>query len=184
MNEAIEAWKRRMEEARKENGDWRTPYRELMRAVYAQDVLFFALSRSGFDPENGTSTPLVSTKDFGGRPALYVFSGIETAEAWMKHYRHVTDDGRYGLIGAVEKEPSGFLSVFPIALRMGAEMIMLDEGGDYVGMGLRQFLEGNGVDPERAELPLSKEETDALLSGKDAPALRFARIPAIPLKKD
>lgn len=183
MSEAIENYKGQINAAGK-NGDWKTPYEKLMRELYAQDVLFFALSKSGFDPASGTSTPLVSTKDFGGAPALYVFSEIETATVWMRHYRHATDNMKYGLIGAVEKEPFGFLSIFPIARRLGAEMIMLDEGSDYVGIGLDQFLNVNGIDPGTVEIPLTQEELDALLNDKTQSGLRFAPVPAIPLKKD
>ncbi len=181
MREAIERWKRQIDEATERKRDWRVPYRSLMRELYLQDVLFFALSRDEYDPAANTSTPLISTKDFGGAPALYVFSDIDTATVWMRYYRHVTDDKRFGLIGAVEKGQFGFLSVFQIAKRLGVRMILLDEGGSYVGLELDAFLDANGIDPNEIEIPLSKEEMDLLLNRKK-PVLRFTPIKAIPIQ--
>ena len=68
---SLEEFKAQLNKAKEEQGDWKTPYTELMKAVYEQPVLFFALSREQYDMENNTSIPLISTKDFGGVPALY-----------------------------------------------------------------------------------------------------------------
>ena len=181
MIDSIESLKKQLNEA---GSDWKAPYCALMRALYERDVLFFALSRSAFDPARGTRTPLISTKDFDGAPALYVFSDVDIATVWMQHYQHVSEDLKYGLIGAVEKAQHGFLSVFQIARRLGARMIMLDEGGDYVGLELDAFLNENGIDPSSIELPLDEEELSRLLENRDAPELRFAPVAAIPLRRD
>ena len=182
MIETIEKLKRQMDEARQKDGDWKTPYYELMKTLYDQEVLFFALSRSEYDPETRTSTPLISTKDFGGVPALYVFSDADIASIWMSHYKHVSEDMKYGLIGAIRKDQFGFLSVFQIAGSLGAQMIMLDEGGDYIGMDISVFLDAVGVDPEKIEIPLNQEELDKMLENRESPAVRFVPVPAIPLK--
>ena len=155
-----------------------------MQEVYAQDVLFFALSKSAFDPITGMSTPLINTKDFDRAPALYVFSDTDTATVWMQHYQHVSEDLRFGLIGAIEKADHDFRSVFQIAKSMGAQMIMLDEGGDYVGLELDIFLEANDIDPTKIELPLSEEEIESLLENKGMPSIQFSPVAAIPLRKD
>ena len=63
---SLEEFKAQLNKAKEEQGDWKTPYTELMKAVYEQPVLFFALSREQYDKENNTSVPLISTKDFGG----------------------------------------------------------------------------------------------------------------------
>ena len=178
----IEEYKRQMDEARQNGGDWKTPYFELIREVYNCDVLFFALSKSGFDQETGTSTPLISTKDFGGAPALYVFSDVDIASVWMQHYRHVTDDMKYGLIGAIRKDEFDFLSVFQIAKSLGAQMMMLDEGGSYVGIDLNTFFDAAGIDPQKVEVPLSQGELDRVLDNKEGISIRFVPVPAIPLK--
>jgi hypothetical protein len=164
------------------DGDWKGPYDELLRELYSSKVLFFALSKNDFDPDAKTSVPLISTKDFGGLPALYVFSEVGYAGLWLNHYRHVSEDCRYGLIAAVEKGDHGFFSIFKIAKKLGAEMVMLDEGGSYIGLRLDDLLEANGLDPSSIELPLSGEEMLDMLNNKVSPELRFARVPAIPLK--
>ncbi len=178
MIKAIEERKKALNAA---GGDWKEPYFALMRELYRQDVLLFALSKSAFDPITGMSTPLISTKDFDGAPALYVFSDTDTATVWMQHYQHVSEDLKFGLIGAIEKEDHDFLSVFQIAKSMGTQMIMLDEGGDYVGLGLDAFFEANGMDPTKIELPLSEEEIERMLENKESPAIRFSPVAAIPL---
>ena len=183
MSEKIEELKKQIDDAGRD-GDWKTPYTKLMREVYAQDVLFFALSKSEYDPEVKTSTPLISTKDFGGAPALYVFSDVSIASVWMSHYRHVTDDMKYGLIGAIKKDDHGFLSVFQIARKLGAQMMMLDEGGSFVGIALDAFLDANGIDASSIEIPLDEDGLNKLLGGGEAPEIRFAPVPAIPLKAD
>lgn len=183
MIESLEYWKRQIDEATENHKDWRKPYTALMRELYKQDVLFFALSKDAFDPKERTSTPLISTKDFDGAPALYVFSDIETATIWMQYYQHVTDDMNYGLIGAIEKASFGFLSVFQIARKLGVRMMLLDEGGSYVGLELDAFIDANGIDPNRIELPLNKDEFDKLIENKKNTSIRFAPIPVIPLRK-
>ncbi len=177
-----------IEERKKElnaaGGGWKEPYLALMRELYNQDVLFFALSKSAFDPSTGMSTPLISTKDFDGAPALYVFSDTDIATVWMQHYQHVSEDLRFGLIGAIEKENHDFLSIFQIARSMGTQMIMLDEGGDYVGLELDAFLDANGIDPAKIELPLSEEEIERMLENKESHTIHFSPVAAIPIRKD
>ena len=99
MDSNVELYKKKFNEARQENGDWQDAYINLMTSVYDVDVLFFALSRDDFNPETKMSEPLVSTKDFDGTPALYVFTDVNLASGWMSHYGHVTEDKKYGLIG-------------------------------------------------------------------------------------
>ncbi len=82
----------------------------------------------------------------------------------------------------MEKGDHGFFSIFKIAKKLGAEMVMLDEGGSYIGIRLDDILEANGLDPSSIELPLSGEEMLDMMNNKVSPELRFARVPAIPLK--
>jgi len=180
----IEELKQKINEAKETNGDWNSPYQELMKAVYNNSVLFFALSKDKYNAETMKSVPLITTKDFGGIPALYIFSDVNTASAWMRHYRYFTEDMKYGLIGAVEKENSAdFFSIFPIAKLIGARMIMLDEGGSYVGIELDAFLEANNIDSSKAECIITKDEADKLLSNEIAPKIKFAEMNAIPLTR-
>lgn len=180
---SLEEFKAQLNKAKEEQGDWKTPYTELMKAVYEQPVLFFALSREQYDKENNTSIPLISTKDFGGVPALYVFSDVNVATGWMQHYGFVTDDMKYGLIGAIRKEQFNFLSVFNIAAHLGAQMIMLDEGGAFVGIRISEFFEANGIDPTKVEVPISKEEAEKMMANNIAPQIGLPKVPAIPLTR-
>jgi len=100
--ESIEKYKKLLNEATNNNGDWKSPYENLMRELYKLPVIFFALSRDNYDETNKKSTPFISTKDFNGTPALYVFSDVDLASKWMIGYRHTTDDLKYGLIGAIK----------------------------------------------------------------------------------
>ena len=135
-------------------------------------------------PDSKTSTPLISTKDFDGAPTIYVFSDIEIATEWMKQYRFFTEDMRYAFIGAIKKDNFDYCSLYQIAARLGTQMIMLDEGGDYIGMDISVFLDAVGVDPEKIEIPLNQEELDKMLENRESPAVRFVPVPAIPLKND
>ena len=182
----IEEFKAQLNKAKDEQGDWKTPYTELMRAVYAQPVLFFALSREKYDPKSATSTPLISTKDFGGVPALYVFTDVETATGWMQHYRFVSEDMKYGLIGAIRKDDFNFHSVFAIARAMGTQMIVLDEGASLVGIRIPEFFEANNIDPTDMAYPISLKEAESLedmMADDQSLPLEFGRVPAIPLTR-
>lgn len=181
MNAEIERLKKELSDAIDGNADWKGPYRQLMKTLYSQPVLYFALSKQQFDLDSGTSIPLISTKDFGGAPALYVFSDMEIAKVWDDHYGHVSADGRFMLIGAMEKEPFGFNSVFQLAVGMQVEGIMLDEGGSYAGLELNAFLSANELDPDTVEIPLSPEDQEALLSGNEN-GISFVPVKATPME--
>ena len=182
MKQRIEDLKKQMNVQRDSNGDWKTPYHELIKEVYNQEYLLVALSKSAYDPSEGFSKPLISTKDFNGTPAIYIFSDLDIANIWMQHYRHFSDDYRYGLIGAVRKSDYDFLSIFPIAWGLGARMIMLDEGGSYVGIDLNTFFEVTGIDMSRVAVPVSEEDLKKMLQQGGKATVNFVDIPALPLK--
>lgn len=184
MDTNVELYKKKFNEAQQENGDWQDAYIHLMTSVYDVDVLFFALSRDDFNPETKMSEPLVSTKDFDGTPALYVFTDVNLASGWMSHYGHVTEDKKYGLIGAVHKEDHGFLSIFQIAHLMGVKVIMLDEGGSYVGISIKSFLTANDLDSGKIHIQISNEEAQRLRENNEQPEVQFPKIPVIPLTRD
>ena len=184
MIDRIENHKRLLNEAKNNKGDWRSPYENLMRDLYNLPVLFFALSKDNYDDNSKKSIPLISTKDFNGAPTLYVFSDVDLASNWMVHYRHTTADLKYGLIGAIDKEPYDFLSVFQIAKSMGVQMIMLDEGGSLVGIDINYFMEVNSLSANNINVPLTKEQYDSLLAGGKLPNINFSPVPLIPLKAD
>ena len=98
----------------------------------------------------------------------------------MNHYRHITDDG-HGLIGMVEKAGYGLYGIFVMAVHLGVRMIMLDEGGDYVGIRLEDFLKANETDPRDMAVMLSQEELESLRQGGQ-PDVGFVRIRAMKLK--
>ena len=184
MKEAIENYKKQLNDAKAENGDWRTPYENLMRELYNLPVLFFALSKDNYNEANKESLPLISTKDFNGAPALYVFSDVDLASNWMSYYHHTTDDLKFGFIGAIEKEPFGFMSVFQIAQMLGTQMIMLDEGGSLVGIHIRYFMDVNSLSAEKINVPLTKEQYDEMVATGKKPDLGFCPVPLIPLRND
>lgn len=183
MNDNIELCKKKLNEALSNKTDWHAPYDELIKAVYAQPVLFFALSRDNYSPKTNTSSPLISTKDFNGQPALYVFSDAEIATGWMRYYRHTTDDMKYGLIGAVEKKMDGLLSLFQTARYFGTKHIMLDEGNNYVGIDIDRFFYVNGIDHSEIRVNITKEEADKLIEGSVRAEVHFTPIHCIPLTR-
>lgn len=184
MINQIEKLKQKINEAKAANGDWNTPYQELMKAVYNSSVLFFALSRNEYNPETVESVPLISTKDFGGLPALYVFTDVNTASDWMDHYKHFTDDKEYGLIGAAEKNiSSNFYSIFQIARCLGTKMIVLDEGASLVGIDIDSFLSANNIDAGVIEYVITNEEAENLVRSNAKPVIKFVGMKAIPLTK-
>ena len=184
MNDTIELCKKKLNDALNGNSDWNAPYDELIKAVYEQPVLFFALSRDNYSPETGTSSPLISTKDFNGQPALYVFSDVDIAAEWMRYYRHTTDDMRYGLIGAVEKKTDGLLSLFQVARYFGTKHIMLDEGNNYVGIDMDRFFHTNGIDTSEIRVNISKQEADSLIEGSKQAVVHFTPISCISLTRN
>lgn len=184
MVDIIETLKRDIDAAVAQKGDWKLAYTQLMQEVYKQDVLFFALSRGSYDEETHTSVPLMSTKDFGGQPALYVFTDVNLAGGWMNAYKNVSPDMQYGLIGAISKESHGFLYIFETARAMGARMIMLDEGGKWIGLDMDTFFEANGLDASSVSMIMTQEEVEELTSDSSkSVSLHFARVPAIPLQR-
>lgn len=183
MIETIEILKQKLNEEKNNKGDWKSVYRELLQEIYKQPVLFFALSRSEFKKERKSSTPLISTKDFGGAPSLYVFSDIEFAASWMRYYKQVIEDIKYGLIGAVRKEENDFLQIFSIAKHMNVQYIMLDEGGAYVGISIDDFLEANQINIHSVQIQFSKEEMEQILENKKQPTLKFNEVFLIPLTR-
>ncbi len=179
----LEKYKEQLDKEKAKHGNWKKPYEKLIRSVYNQPVLFIALSREKYDTNNNCSIPFVDTKDFGGRPSLYIFSDVNLASNWMVHYGHMTEDERYGLIGAVDKKNNDYLQIFKIAKRLGVEYIMLDEGGLLVGISIDDFIGVNRIDIDDIEIYLTKEEAENLKNNNEVPKLRFPAIPAIPLKK-
>ncbi|MBO4422537.1 MAG: hypothetical protein J5879_03800 [Clostridia bacterium] len=97
MNNEVETIKKQFKETMDRKGEWAPLYTKLMQTVYAQPVLFVALSRENYDKEAKTSVPLICTKDFGGKPAIYVFSDIGLAEIWMKALSTYLKTGRSAL---------------------------------------------------------------------------------------
>ncbi len=184
MGNRIEQLKAQLNEAKDTQGDWQTPYYELIKEVYNQPVLFFALSREAFNPEDGTSIPLISTKDFNGTPALYVFTDVNIATLWMRHYKHTTDDMKYGLIAAIEKGKFDFLSAFVLARNFGTQLIMLDEGASFVAIRMQEFMEQNNIDPNNIQMPISKEQYEKIIAENESIKPEFVRVKAIPLAFD
>lgn len=183
MTRQLERYKKQLERAKQKHGNWKTPYEKLMQNVYNQPVLFVALSRSEYDRNNNCSIPFIGTKDFGGHPSLYVFSDVDLASNWMVYYGHMTEDKRYGLIGAVEKRNNDYLQIFKIAKRLGVEYVMLDEGGSMVGISIDDFIGVNAIDINEIEIYLTKEEAEKIKNNNEVPKLKFPTISAIPLKK-
>ena len=176
MINQIEKLKQKINEAKAANGDWNTPYQELMKAVYNSSVLFFALSRNEYNPETVESVPLISTKDFGGLPALYVFTDVNTASDWMDHYKHFTDDKEYGLIGAAEKSiSSNFYSIFQIARCLGTKMIVLDEGASLVGIDIDDGFDDDGF------VSVAGDDNDKIKELIDAYHKRYNKHPNLEL---
>ncbi|MBR5371309.1 MAG: hypothetical protein IK130_03755 [Oscillospiraceae bacterium] len=184
MSNEITALKQQLNDAIQAKGEWQPVYTRLMQAVYDLPVLFVALSKSEFQPDTHMSKPLISKKDFDGMPTVYLFSDVEIASAWMRHYRHVTDDMKYGLIGALHKEENEFLNLFQIAAKLGIQNLLLDEGGAMVGLRTDPFIEANNIDPNDIKLRISVQELEQLQKSGTTPALHFAEVEAIPLAMD
>ena len=184
----IELLKREIREVvNDDRKDWRMPYMELLSEVFNQPVLFFGLSERDFNPENATSTPLISSKDFDGDPALYVFTDIEVATNWMRAYRAVSadvNDTLYGRVGAIHKEPYEFNYVFSLACRLGVKHIMLDESGDHIGLDLKAFILQNKIDMKEVQMLVTKADAQDMLKNDRIPIIRLPRIEAIPISRN
>lgn len=183
MIERIEALKTELNKQIEISGDWKTPYYSLIKELYKLDVVFVALSKKFYNAETHTSEPLISTKDFDGEPAMYVFSDIDIATTWMKSYGFFTEDFKYSYIGAVRKADFDFLAMYKIAANFGTTMIMLDEGGSYVGIRMNDFLSGNGIDPRQIDVPISRQQMENAMESGTTPQLQFVPVPAIKLAR-
>lgn len=179
MIKEVEQLKIELNEAKNTDKDWTIPYESLLKRIYNLPVLFIALSKNNF---NGTtSIPLISTKDFNGASALYVFSDVDIASDWMSHYRHFSEDQKFGLIGAIKKE-NDFEQVFKIAKHAGVQYIMLDEGGSFVGIKMNDFIQANNINND-IKIYMSEQEMNEALNTNKGISLKFNQIKAIPIKR-
>lgn len=132
---------------------------EAMKLLYEMPLLYVALSRNSLDRENMRSTPVALSKD--GYPAFYVFTTYQTAAVWCDHYGFMEDG--LALVASVIKEDN-FRSMFQLGNIMGVKMVMINEGQDYICVGLAEFLAKNG---EQADITmyLTEEEIEEALNG-------------------
>ena len=121
------------------SGEFRALADEVMEKLYLCPFLYVALSRSGFSVDTMTSSPLISTKD--ERPALYLFTSLDKGQFWCRHYRHYHDS--LPLLAQIKKTDFDFRQLFPIAARLGAELLIINEGSVFMGLSLREFVQKN-----------------------------------------
>ena len=183
MKKHIEDLKMRFHEARMGGKGCVNEYIELMQAVYQLPVVFTVLSREDFDNEKKTSIPWVckAPNDDFKDPTIYIFSDLDLAVNWMNHFRYVTEDMAYGLIGAAEKKPFDLqLSLYQVARAVGVKNILLDDGGTFVWLGLENFIDANDIDKEHINVFMGEEYKDQLISGQITPKVGFTRMKALP----
>lgn len=131
--------------------------------------LYIALSREKASAGSKTAAPLISTKD--RYPALYIFTSREMGLNWCRYYNHFI--GGRPLLAEVGREPGPFRFIFPLALEMGAEMLMVNEGGSFVCLSLKQFVQINNMS---AAMLLSEEETRRVLESADSLSLKLPEL--------
>ena len=131
---------------------------EIMEKLYQSTAIYTVLSASKAEMSTMTSIPFVSTKD--RYPALYLFTSPDKALAWCHYYNHFYN--KRALIAKMEKEDQDFRQLFPIAIQMGVEMIMLNEGGAWINLSLKDFVKKNNISMSI----YSKDQADNLLGEK------------------
>lgn len=139
LNVELDSLIAKSEELHFRSGEFRLLADEVMKKLYLCPFLYVAMSRSGFSAETMRSTPLISTKD--GRPGLYLFTTLDKGLIWCRHYRNYHD--RFPLLAEVKKADYDFRQMFPIAARLGVELLMVNEGGAFMGLSLREFVQIN-----------------------------------------
>ena len=185
MNMKIEELKKELNRCIEAKEDWKPSYYGMMKELYESVLLFIGLSISQYDDATHTSVPLASAKDFGGQPAIYVFTDIEYATNWMRNYRNVSPDMKYGLIGAILKNEHDFMYVFNTARALDIKMIMLDEGGTWVGLDMDSFFSVNDISTTDMSMILTEEEMNNIVNNNEGSIpIKFARLAAIPLTSD
>ena len=140
------------------NEEYMSVFDEAMKLLYEVPVLYVALSRNSLDKENMRSTPVALNKD--GFPAFYVFTTYEAAVRWCEYYGFKDDD--IPLVASVTKDED-YSSIFQLGNLMGVKMVMVNEGQDYITVGLAEFLHKNDVDADISVF-LTEEEIEAAVN--------------------
>lgn len=122
--------------------DRRSAYIRFLKTLYNTDHLFIALSKEKFGQESGKSFPLCSNKDFD-TPSYYLFTNLDLAKKWCKHYKTVLEDGRYLIAKLNKSDYDGF---FQTALLFGTGRGLINEGDNFVTFGFKDILTQNNAD--------------------------------------
>lgn len=138
--------------------EYMSVFDETMKLLYEVPVLYIALSRNSLDKEIMKSIPVALGKD--GYPSFYVFTSYEAALRWCDYYGF--KDEELPLIASVTKEEV-FHSIFPLGNLIGVKMAMVNEGQDYITVGLAEFLHKNNVDTDISVF-LTEEEIEAAVN--------------------
>ena len=69
-----------------------------------------------------------------------------------------------------------------MARALGAQKIMLDEGGDWVGLDINYFMEVNSISTKQVSMLLTEEQAKEIIDDNKPPTARFFPISLIPLK--
>ncbi len=69
-----------------------------------------------------------------------------------------------------------------MARALGAQKIMLDEGGDWVGIDINYFMEVNSISTKQVSMLLTEEQAKEVIADNKPPTARFFPISLIPLK--
>lgn len=151
-------------------------YIEMLQFLNNLDGLYVILSTEYMEKTRGLSVPLALKKE--KMPSIYIFTDLELAKNWCKHYRHFYD-GDKAPIGYLPKSEFGFLYVFQIAFQLGIYKCMVNEGDRLLCLNIADMIKANNLN--QGAMLMNVETIESYLKKNKQPKLmvRFNSVDVI-----
>jgi hypothetical protein len=137
-------------------------YIEMIQYIYNLDGFYIVLGKDYLDEARGLSIPLALKKD--KFPAIYIFTDLELAKGWCKHYHYYYDEDKCP-IGYAPKNQMEFLNIFQIAYQLGIYKCFVNEGDRMLCMNIADMIKVNNMDTRMMAMQIPQVE-ELLKQGK------------------
>lgn len=141
-------------------------YVEMLQFIYNLDGFYVVLGKDYMDSTRGLSVPLALKKD--KFPAIYIFTDLELAKGWCRHYHYYFDNDSCP-IGYAQKSQFEFLNIFQIAYQLGIYKCFINEGDRMLCMNIADMIKVNNMNTSTMALKI--EQLEELLKQKKQPKI-------------
>ena len=141
-------------------------YIEMVEFLYNLDGLYVILSKDYVDYARGISIPLELKKD--NFPGIYVFTDLELAQNWCKHYHYYMKDDTMP-IAYLPKDNSEFMYIFQTAFQLGVYKVIVNEGDRMLSMNTADMIKVNKMDQNA--MVMKVEQIEQKLINKEIPKI-------------